>query len=133
LTGRADNPRMKAFAATLAACLAALALAQSGSAGPGELARLLAGPVVRAEVVVVENGVVHDYRIDRGALRAVGASGVTLLERDGSTVVVPVAPGARIVVGRRAVPLALLRRAVGRRVTTVRDRDAAATIVQVGK
>jgi hypothetical protein len=124
---------MKALTATSAATLAALALAQSGSAGPGELAKLLAGPVVRAEVVVVEQGVVHDYRIDRGALRAVGAGRVTLLERDGSTVVVPVAPDARIVLGRRVVSLPLLRRAIGRRVTTVRDREAAATIVQVGK
>jgi hypothetical protein len=125
---------MKTIATTLAAAaVAALATAPSVAAGPGELAALLAGPVVRAEVVVVEKGVVHDYRIDRGALRAVGAGQVTLLERDGSTVVVPVAPGAKIVVGARRVPLALLRRAVGRNVTTVRDRDAAATIVQVGR
>ena len=124
---------MKPLVATLAAGLAALVLAQSGEAGPGELATLLAGPVVRAEVVVVEKGVVHDYRIDRGELRAVGAGRVTLFERDGTTVVVPVAPDARVAVGGRQVPLELLRRAVGRRVTTVRDRDAAASIVQVGR
>jgi hypothetical protein len=114
-----------------AAAAAALAVAQSGAAGPGSLGSFFFGPkLVRAEVVTSENGVVHDYRIDRGRIRAVAPDSVTLRERDGTVVSVPVAPGAEVRLHGRSVPLKRLRR--GQVATTVRDGDAAASIVRVG-
>jgi hypothetical protein len=120
----------RALAAVAAASSAALVLAQGGSAGPGGLA--LPANVVRAEIVVLEGGVVHDYRVDRGTLRAVAAGSVTLLERDGTTVTVPVSPSARVLLRGRAVRFARLNRMLGRVVTTIRDRDAPASLVRVG-
>jgi hypothetical protein len=53
---------------------------------------------------------------------------LSLYERDGQLVTVPVAPGARITLGGRTVPLAVLKR--GMRAITVRDGNAAAESVQ---
>src|SRR4051812_36604099 len=125
--------RIHALVAAVAV-VAALALAQAGLAGPAELGAFFFGPkLVRAEVVVADGGTVRDYRVDRGRLRAVTAAGVSLLEKDGTVVTVPVAADARIQVGGRPVPPRRLQRAVGAVVTTVREGDAAASIVQVGQ
>jgi len=121
--------RRLALLAAAAVLAAALALVQSGAAGPGSLATRFFGPrLVRAEVVLMEGGAPHDYRIDRGRIRAVGAGTLTLRERDGTIVTVPVAAGADVRLGGRAVPLQRLRR--GFFATTVREGDAAATVVQ---
>ena len=89
---------MKRAAAVVAAAVAlgSLALVQRGAAGPGSLGALFFGPkLVRAEVVLAEGGTLHDYRIDRGRIRSAGAGRVSLLERDGTTVDVPLAPDRR--------------------------------------
>src|ERR1051326_5989683 len=79
--------------ATAAATLAALALVQGGAAGLNSLGTFFFGPkLVRAEVVTNEGGVIHDYRVDRGRIRQVTQSSLTLFERDGTLVTVPVAP-----------------------------------------
>jgi hypothetical protein len=114
-----------------AAVVAALALVQSGAAGPGSLGAYFFGPkLVRAEVVLSERGVLHDYRVDRGRIRATSPGSITLLERDGTLVVVPVAAGADVRLRGRSVPLQRLRR--GQVATTIRDGDAPATTVEVG-
>jgi hypothetical protein len=117
-----------------AAVIAALAIVQSGAAGPAALGTFFFGPkLVRAEVVLADdNGTVHDYRVDRGRIRSADAGSVSLLERDGTVVSVPVADGAEVRVGGRLVPVLRLRRLVGVLAITIRDGDQPASIVQVG-
>src|SRR5947208_10117064 len=96
-----ENGRMRRLIAFAAATttLVALALVQTGAAGPGAgaLGNYFFGPkLVRAEVVMSEAGVLHDYRVDRGKIRALAPGSLTLLEKDGTLVTVPVAVGADI-------------------------------------
>jgi hypothetical protein len=123
--------RLIALAAA-ATTIVALALVQAGAAGPGSsLGSFFFGPkLVRAEVVTNEAGTIHDYRVDRGKIRAIVRSSLslTLLERDGTLVTVPVAPTANVTLGGVTVPFNMLRR--GFTATTVRDGSAAASIVQ---
>ena len=66
--------------------------------------------VVRAEVVVYDGGALHDYRIDRGRIRAIAGRTLTLAERDGSVVTVNVAPTAAVQgPGGRSIPFERLR------------------------
>ena len=128
-------PDMKHVLAIAAAAglVASLALVQRGAAGPGSLGAFFFGPkLVRAEVVLADGGTVHDYRVDRGRIRAYAAGTLSLLERDGTTVAVPVAPDADVRVGGRAIPVNRLRRMTGRIATTIRDGDQPAATVQVG-
>jgi hypothetical protein len=123
--------KLLALVAALLALNAVLLGAHAGFALPGSLGAYLFGPkMVRGEIVVKDGGTVHDYRVDQGRLRAVvvGSSVLSLYERDGQLVTVPVAPGARITLGGRVVPLSALKR--GMRVITVRDGNAAAATVQ---
>lgn len=114
--------------ATAAVTLAAFALVQGGAAGIGSLGSFFFGPkLIRAEVITNEGGTIHDYRVDRGKIRAVTSSSLTLFERDGTTVSVPVAATADVTLGGLSVPLNRLRR--GFTATTVRDGSAAASIV----
>ena len=123
--------RLIALAAA-ATTIVALALVQAGAAGPGSsLGSFFFGPkLVRAEVVTNEAGTIHDYRVDRGKIRGIVRSSLTLtlLERDGTLVTVPVAPTANVTLGGVTVPFSMLRR--GFTATTVRDGSAAASIVQ---
>jgi hypothetical protein len=113
-----------------ATTIVALALVQAGAAGPGSsLGSYFFGPkLVRAEVVINEAGTIHDYRADRGKIRMIAPGNLTLFERDGTLVTVPVAPTANITLGGVTVPFNRLRR--GFTATTVRDGSAAASIVQ---
>ena len=70
----------------------------------------------------------RDYRLDRGRIRAVGANSLTLLERDGTVVVVPVAATAEVRLAGRIVPFTRLRR--GMTALTVREGDGAASVVR---
>jgi len=115
--------------AVSAAAVSALALVQGGAAGLNSLGSFFFGPkLVRAEVITNEGGVIHDYRVDRGRIRAVTSSSLTLFERDGTLVTVPVAGTADVRLGGFSVPLTKLRR--GFVATTVRDGAASASIVQ---
>ena len=131
-SSRAHNPRMRRRAvltAAAAAMVAALALVQAGAAGPRSLGALFFGPkLVRAEVVLQDAAGLHDYRVDRGRVRAVSAGSLTLRERDGTVVVVPVAPTADVRLGGVAVRLTQLRR--GFVATTVREGDRPAERVE---
>ena len=84
--------------------------------------------MVKAEVVIKEGKTTYDYRIDQGKLRAVSSTSVTLYERTGELVVVPVSPGARVTLGGKTVLLTTLRK--GMRVQTVRNGSAPADTVQ---
>jgi hypothetical protein len=115
--------------ASAAIAVAALALVQGGAAGLNSLGSFFFGPkLVRAEVITNEGGVIHDYRVDRGRIRIVTSSSLTLFERDGTLVTVPVASTADVRLGGVSVPLTRLRR--GFVAVTVRDGAAAASIVQ---
>ena len=103
----------------------ALVLVQGGAASLGSLGTFFFGAkLVRAEVITNEGGTIHDYRVDRGKIRANTQGNLTLLERDGTLVTVPVSPTADIRLGSVTVPLSRLRR--GFTATTVRDGSTAA-------
>jgi hypothetical protein len=77
---------------------------------------------------LVDGGVVHDYRIDRGRIRAIAPGSLTLREKDGSVVTIAVSPTASITLGGRVVSFDRLRPGMG--AETVRDGDAPATAVR---
>jgi hypothetical protein len=115
--------------AALLALNAFLFVAQPGLALPNALAGYFFGPkMIRAEVVLKDAGVLHDYRLDRGRIRAVSAGSLTLLERDGTLVVVPVAGDADVRLNGRLVTLGALRR--GMNALTVRDGGQPASTVR---
>lgn len=115
--------------AALLAVNATLLLAQPGLALPGSLGNYFFGPkLVRAEVLVKDGGVLHDYRIDRGTIRAKADGTLTLIERDGTLVAVPVSPAAAITIGGRPAAFSALRR--GMVATVIRDGDAPANEVR---
>jgi hypothetical protein len=113
----------------LAALGAALLAAGPASALPRSLANRLFGPqLVRAEVLVKDAAGVHVYRIDRGRLRSVSGTTLTLLERDGAVVTVPVGPDADVRRNGNPVPLARLRRNLW--IEAIREGDAPAHTVR---
>lgn len=119
--------------AVLLALNVVLFVAQPGLALPGSLPGALGnyffGPkLVRAEVLVKDAGVLHVYRVDRGLIRAKSPGTLSVLERDGSLVTIPVAPTAAITVGGRPALFSSLRR--GMVVTVIRDGDAPANEVR---
>ena len=108
---------------------AVLLLAAPASALTRGLEDFFFGPkLVRAQVILRDAAGVHDYRIDRGRVRNVTGDSLTLLERDGTVVAVPVSPNAEVLFRGRRVTLGALRR--GMTATTVREGDAGAHIVQ---
>jgi hypothetical protein len=127
--------RRTLFLAAFAALLtlnAVLLLVQPGFALPNALTSYLLGPkMVKAEIVLKDGSGLHDYRLDQGKIRAVGSSSVTLLERTGELVTIPVGPGTRITVGGRTVSLAALKR--GMRATAMREGSGAAISIQVAR
>ena len=115
--------------AALLAVNATLLLVQPGLALPGSLAAWLLGPkMVKAEIVVKDGKTTYDYRIDQGKIRAVSSTSVTLWERTGEVVTIPVSPGARVTLGGKTVLLTALKK--GMRVQTVRNGSAPADTVQ---
>ena len=134
------RPRLARVTAVLitaaVAALAASGLASPLASGSDEvrLDRPALGNVffsqrfARAELVVVVGGVPRSIRVDRGRVRAVAAGSLTLLERDGTLVTIPVSPTATIRVNGRPAALAEIRR--GALVLTARDGDAPANAVE---
>jgi hypothetical protein len=123
------RPRALWAVAALLAAIAVLLVAQPAGALPWSLANYFFGPkLVRAEVIVRDGGVVHDYRLDQGVVRAKAPGSITLRERDGQVVTIAVAPTADIQLRGAAVPFARLR--IGMHVLTVREGDGPATVVR---
>jgi hypothetical protein len=119
------------FRLFVVACAVGLALPQLvGAAVPNGVAtHLLGARMIRAEVVVKSDGL-RDYRLDRGRVTAItgGANrSLTLSERDGTVVTVPVAPGADVKLN--GVPTALTALRPRMTATTIRDNNGAATTV----
>ena len=74
-----------ALGTALAIGVAAALAASSALPGDSELPRALFGQkMARAEVVVVNAGVVHDYRVDQGRVRLNRLQELVILERDGT-------------------------------------------------
>jgi hypothetical protein len=112
-------------AAAAGACV--LVLSAAGAAGPINLGSYFFGPkLVRAEIVMSDGGV-HDYLVDRGKIRASGGGSITMLEKDGTVVTIPVASSADIRYKGVAVLLSRLRR--GMTATTIREGTGPATTV----
>lgn len=117
--------------AVLLAVNAVLLVAQPAGALPWSLANHFFGPnMVRAEVILLEGGTVHDYRLDRGVIRqrVPGTGMLTLRENDGQVVTIPVAPNADIQLRGKTIPFQRLR--VGMQVLTVREGDQPATVLR---
>src|SRR5919199_1959083 len=96
--------------AALALAGLTLWLVQAGTALPSSLASYFFGPkLVRAEVVLKSDGVVHDYRIDRGKIRGVSSSSLTLAERDGTLVTIAVAPNVEVKLNGSPTTIGALR------------------------
>ena len=139
MTKNGHNAAMKSrrskglwIVAALLAVNATLLVAQPGLALPGSLGTYFFGPkLVRAEVLVKDGGVLHDYRIDRGTIRNKAGGTLTLLERDGSLVPIAVAPTAAITLNGRPVAYSDLRR--GMVATVIRDGDAPANEVRAAR
>ena len=115
---------------------AVLLAAQPGFASPASLPRSLAnyffGPkLIRAEVLVKDDGVLRGYRIDRGVIRAKAEGSLTLRERDATIVAIAVSPSSSISVRGRPSSFSALRR--GMFVTVIREGDAPAIEVRVGR
>lgn len=104
--------------------------ADSVLTGPsGALGTFLLGPkLVRAEVLVMEGGTLHDYRVDRGRIRAIAPGSLTLLEKDGATAVIPLSATVRVLVNGAPSSPAALRR--GMTATTIRNGSAPAEEVR---
>ena len=119
------------LAGLLLALNVVLAVAQSSSGFPLSFANKLLGPnMVRAEIVWKSGNVLHDYLLDNGRIRNVGVNSLTLVEKDGKIVTVPVSPTAKVTLNGAQVPLSSLRR--GQRVTTIRDGNLPAETVEAG-
>lgn len=120
-----------------AAAVAALVVGVTGfaaaSAPPSEARALgelfFSKNMARAEVVMVQRGVVHDYRIDQGKVVGIRPGSIELLERDGTRQTIPVSPTAQILVNGRFATLASVPLRMN--AITVRDGDLAAHTVRV--
>jgi len=111
------------LACALLLALPALALAR-GTVVPRSTAMyLLGGRMIRAEIASkTADGVLHDYRIDRGRLtkRYTGGA-LTLAERDGTKTTIKVASSAMVLLNGKSSSLRALR--AGMQVAVPRDGD----------
>jgi hypothetical protein len=111
----------------LLAVNAVLLAAQPGYALPQSFHTYLLGPkMLRAEVIVMDGGI-RDYRLDRGRIHRITGTTLVVHERDRTIVSVPVATTARITLNGRTVSFSALRR--GMNVMTVRQGDLPAETV----
>jgi hypothetical protein len=86
------------------------------------------GTVIRAEIVCLKGGLVRDIRMDRGRITAVGPGRtLSIAERDGTAVTIPVAPSARITLGGSPAGFNALKKNM--RVQTQREGDGPADTV----
>ena len=123
------RPRIIGAALGAALVAGATGLAASTATQGDVLGRLFLGPkMVRAEIVLYQNGAAHDWRFDQGRVTAVRPSAIDLLEKDGTRVVVPVGPTAQVLLNGQ--PATLLDITRGMTALTARDGSAPATIVR---
>jgi hypothetical protein len=84
---------------------------------------LLGSQLVRGEIAVASGDPTapHDYLLDHGRIRQVGASTVTLRERDGTVVTINVSPTARIKLNGKNASFLQLQK--GMMALTIHDGD----------
>jgi hypothetical protein len=125
------NKALWAVAALLAVNVVLVGAQLAGAALPKSLGNYLLGPkLVRAEVLVLD-GTLREYRIDRGAISVRPVPGsLTLREGDGTVVTLPVDPNATITHRNRTIGLERLRR--GMKVTVIREGSGPVIEVRVG-
>jgi hypothetical protein len=85
--------------------------------------------LIRAEVLVQSNGTTQDWRIDRGVITSISGGVVTLREKDGTSVPVPVDPNARVQGPPRYASVSRLRPRL--RVILYHQANLPADLVQV--
>ena len=85
--------------------------------------------MARAEVVMVNRGTVHDYRIDQGKLLSIRQGTIELLQRDGTHQLIPVAPAAQVLFNGKLTALVSLP--LRTNVITIRDGGQPAQSVRV--
>ena len=123
------NKALWAVAVLLALNVVLVSAQLAGAAFPKGLGAYFLGPkMVRAEVILMEGGGLRDYRLDRGTIRdrpVVGS--LTLRERDGTVVTLPVAPDATITLNDRYTGFERLRRGM----TVVVVREGAGPVIEV--
>jgi len=90
---------------------------------------LFGSSMMRTEAVLMTNTAILDYRIDRGRVRAVTSNSVTLKERDGLVVTVPISSATKIHVNGHASGVSGLR--LGMEAMAIRDGDRPADTIQV--
>ena len=118
----------------LLSCALVLALPAVAAARPPAVPRataiyLLGGKMIRSEIAIKSSdGVVHDFRVDRGRLTRRYAGGMLIFaERDGTKASVKVASSARVLLNGKPASLRNLR--AGMQVAVPRDGDHPADIV----
>ena len=85
-------------------------------------------PVIRAEIVCKNSGLLRDIRVDRGRVTSIGPGRtLTIVERDGTTVTMPVASTARITLAGSPAGFNALKKNM--RVQTQREGDGPADTV----
>ena len=89
--------------------------------------------MIRSEIALKTNNVLHDFRIDAGRIQSVnsGTQTITLREKDGTMQQIVVSPSARIKLNGQSSSFAALRR--GLHATTIRDGDGPAEQVLATK
>jgi hypothetical protein len=123
------NKALWAVAVLLALNVVLVGAQLAGAALPKGLGAYFLGPkMVRAEVILMEGGGLRDYRLDRGMIRDRPVAGsLTLRERDGTVVTLPVAPDATITLNDRSTGFERLRRGM----TVVVVREGAGPVIEV--
>jgi hypothetical protein len=113
--------------------VAALALVPAAFAAGGVLPRsvssyLLGPKLIRAEIAVKGGQSVHGFWVDRGKLlKRYSAGSLKLLERNATTVTVPVSASARVTLNGRLVTVRALR--AGMQIAVAHEDNVAATAV----
>ncbi len=101
---------------------------------PRALQNSYLGPkMIRSEIALKANNVLHDFLIDAGRIQSVNSETqtITLKEKDGTMQPILVSPTARIKVNGNSSSFAALRR--GMHATTIRDGDGPAEQVLATK
>jgi hypothetical protein len=116
------------FSCALALLLPALTFALPKSTG----AYLLGSKMIRSEIALKSaDGVLHDFRIDRGRLvKRYSAGSLVLSERDGTKATIRVASNARVIFNGKPASIRGLR--ANMQVAVPRDRDLPAEVVYAG-
>lgn len=126
---RRRNSALWAVAALLAVNIVLVGAQLAGAALPRGLGGYLFGPkLVRAEVLLKDSTGLHDYRLDRGTIRAKAPGSLTLRERDGTVTTIAVASDAAVTINGRFSAFQQLRR--GMIATVIRDGESSASEVR---